>query len=399
MNRRAIYTVGIGLILFFLFFNPFKKRNNQDVPKPYVPKETVATLSDFMNTSAKAPEEFLVDHLRDHRIVFVGEYGQIKQQIMLLHSAIPLLHKNGITHIGVDFALYEDQKEIDRILSAEEYDEEAVHAVLFNRMVIWGFQEYADVFRVAWELNRGLKPGETPFRIVGLNVHQNWQVVESERDVNKPEILAQVFEEGIPDAFMADVIQKEFIGRGKKALIYVGMQHAFTDFVAIQYRENAEKNELSETRRLGNIIYDSIGEDASTVMMHSPWPYKRAQLLAVFPANGVFEKLFEELPPEAHQVGFPVDGTTIEEFAAGRSDFAYKYDGLKLSDMCDGYLLFGPIEGYEMVTPILNFINDGNIDRANTNFPGANVESISVEDMNTYIVGLLDNRKKYLERF
>ena len=399
MNRRAIYTVAIAVILFFLFFIPFKKRSEQEVQKPYVSKDTVEILAGFMDTSHKSPEEFLVDHLEQHEIVFLGEYSQIKQQVEVLQRVIPVLHKSGITNVGIDFALYSDQKEIDRIISADEYDEEAVKQILFNRMVIWGFQEYADVFKAVWKLNREIESEGEPFRIVGLNVQQNWQFVESERDISKPEIVAKVFEEGIPDEYMADVIRREFINRDKKALIYMGMQHAFTDFVAIQYQENAEKNQLGETRRTRNIIHDLIGDRASTVLMHSPWPYKRAQLLAVFPANGVFEGLFEELPQEMHNAGFRIDGTELDDFAAGRSDFAYKYDGLKLKDMCDGYILVGPIGEYAMVTPILEFINEGNIEQANFNFPGANVEDISAQEMNEYIIGLLENRRKYLERF
>lgn len=399
MNRRVVYTVGIALILFFLFFNPFRKRGEREVQKPYVSKDTVAAMDEFMNSSHKTPEEFLVDHLQDHEIVFLGEYGQIKQHVEVLHNVIPMLHQSGIADLGVDFALYEDQDEIDRILAAEEYDEPAVHRILFNRMVIWGFEEYADVFRIAWALNREIEADEKPFRIVGLNVHQQWEFVESERDISKPEVIAKVFEEGIPDAHMAQVIKREFINRDKKALIFLSLQHAFTDFVAVQYGENAEKNQLAETRRAGKIVYDLIGDRASTVLMHSPWPYKRAELLAVFPANGVFESVFEELPQEFHRAGFLIDGSDLDDLAAGRSDFAYKYDGLKLKDMCDGYIIVGPIEDYQMVTPIDGFIDEDNIDRANRDFPGANVEDISAQEMNDYIVGLLDNRKKYIERF
>ncbi len=335
-----------------------------------------------------------------HDIVFLGEMSQIKQQVEVVDRAIPVLYTEGIRNLGVEFALYEDQKEIDRILAAKEYDSAAVEQVLFNRMVIWGYQEYADLFRTAWELNRNL-PGEAPpFRIVGLNIRQNWELIESERDLKKPEIVAQLFANGVPEVAMAEVIIKEFIQKREKALIYTSIHRAFTDFETVHYTESAEETGLSDTRRTGNIIFDEIGDKSATVLMHGPWPYEKAQLLSVFPANGVFDTLLDELPADRQQLGLMVSGTELADIAIGRSDFAYKHDKLTLSDVCDGYILTGPIIEYKVVTPIPAFITPVNIAEAIRNFPGPKVtEEIDDIELNSYISGLLANRLKYLQRF
>ena len=400
MNRRAIYTIAIAVILFFLFFNPFKKKTEQEVQRPYVATETMETVADFANRTYQTPEDFLSSMFMDYDIVFLGEISQIKQQVEVVDRSIPVLYKNGIHNLGIEFALYEDQAEIDRILSADEYDPAAVNQILFNRMVIWGYQEYADLFETAWELNRNLPEDSVPFRIVGLNVRQNWELVESERDLKKPEIVAQVFSAGIPEVEMAEVIIREFIRKREKALIYTSIHRAFTDLETVHYTESAEDTGLSDTRRTGNIIHDEIGDRSATVLMHGPWPYQRAQLLSVFPANGVFDSLLEELPVERREMGLKVAGTELGDIRIGRSDFAYKHDGLTLSDVCDGYILTGPIVEYEVVRPISGFITKENLAVAVRDFPGPTVvEEINEVELNEYIQGLLQNRLKYLERF
>ena len=199
---------------------------------------------------------------------------------------------------------------------------------------------------------------------------------------------------------MAETIIHEFVRKHEKALIYTSIQHAFTKFETKHYTENAEKTELADTRRTGNIVYDEIGEKSATVLMHGPWPYERAQLLAVFPANGVFDALLDELPPERQRIGLSISDTDLGEIAAGRSDYSYKHERLILSDMVDGYILTGPILQYEAVTPISGFITVENVEAAIANFPGPNVEDeIDEVALNEYITGLLENRLKYFERF
>ncbi len=177
------------------------------------------------------------------------------------------------------------------------------------------------------------------------------------------------------------------------------MQHSFTAFETKEYTENAEESGLGDTRRAGNIIYDLIGDRAGTVLMHGPWPYDKAQLLSVFPADGVFDSLMDDLPVEQRTAGLLVTSPELVDIRAGRSDYSQDYSNLKLSDMCDGYIITGPINEYEMVEPIADFITEENIATAMSDFPGTNPGEISVEDMNKYIAGLLENRKTFLRKF
>ncbi len=142
--------IAVAVLIFFIFFNPFKRGSSTDVPLPYVRSDVMEELRGYLEEHFTDPVDYLAGMFTDHSIVFLGEFGQIRQQVEVVTRAIPVLYDRGIRHLGIEFALYEDTQRIDAILTAAEYDEEAVREVLFNRMVLWGFREYADLFRAAW---------------------------------------------------------------------------------------------------------------------------------------------------------------------------------------------------------------------------------------------------------
>lgn len=400
MNRKTLYTIAIGVLLFFLIFNPFSKRKtNTKVPMAYVAEETLTELTQHVKENYQSPENLIIETFANHDIVFVGELNHIKQQIELLSGLVPKLYENGIRHIGVDFALYRDQKKIDQILTASSYDVKAVNKVLFDRMVIWGFKEYADLFREAWRFNRTLQQEQPPFRIVGLNVYQYWENLEKQRDINNLEVVNKIFADGIPDEYMADKIRREFVAKKEKALIYLRLQHVFTGYISTQYKANAEKLGLEETGRAGNIVSKLIGDRAATILLHSPWPNSRSQTLTAFPADGVIDRVIDELPDHQQRAGLKMEGTPFGALRVGANDFSTGYKQLTMQELCDGYVILGPFSEYKAVTAIPNFITEANIEEAIRNFPGENLSEISVEDMNEYLVTITANVSKLIENF
>ena len=399
MNRKTIYTIAIILIIFFVFLNPFRKRRTSEVPPPYVRSDTVEMLSDYITANFEPPAEYLASKFRDHSIVFVGEFGFVKQQVDVIRQAIPKLYERGVRVLAVEFALFEDTPRIDEILTADAYDEIAVHEVLFNRLVIWGFDDYAQLFQAAWEINANRSEGEEPFRIVGLSVPIQWEFLVKERDMRDPEVIAKVYKHGAPDEFMAKTIIDEFVRKDVRALVYTSLQHVFTKFVITDYAERARELGLNEDRRAGNIVYDRIGSDATTVIFHAPWPYNRSQALVTHPAEGAIAKLLESLPEEYHFAGFDTHGTPFGDLDSERNDFAKGHDDLTLGQLCDGYIITGPITAFEPVTQIPGFITDDNLEEALRRFPGPNMDPVSAEELNTYIGSLIENSQKIFERF
>ena len=382
----------------FLFINPFK-RNRNEVPRPFVASDLITELTSHIVQRGLPPEEYLSGLFDSREVVFVAEYGQIRQHVEVIARTIPLLHARGVRRLGLEIVLFEDSDRIDTILTASDFDETAVHGIFFNRMIIWGFSEYVDIFRSAWEVNRGLHDDEEPFRIVGLSTRANWQEIETEQEAEDPEVIARVYEDGLPDSVMADIIMSEFVRKGEAALVLTEMSHAFTSYLSIKYVERAEEIGLSEARRAGNIVYDIIGSRAATVLFHAPWPYKKARNLVVHPVQGSIDGTIENLPEEWSAAGFDVAGTPFAELSARRSDFFYGYEDLVLSELADGYIITGPIASYEMVTPIPEFITAENIDEAIRGFPGPNIEGVTPEELNAYIASLIEGRKRIIDLF
>lgn len=147
MNRRTVYTIAIVILVFFLFFNPFDKKDDGSVPAPYLRSDTLEDLTTYLTANHELPEQYIASKFRDHSLVFVGEFSRVKQQVEVVIRALPVIYEAGVTVMGIEFALFEDTPRIDALLTAPAFDEAEVKEILFRRMVLWGFEEYIDLFR------------------------------------------------------------------------------------------------------------------------------------------------------------------------------------------------------------------------------------------------------------
>ena len=424
MDRKRIIYLAAAAIIIFLVINPIGGRRRNEVkdriPMGSIEQETIGSLTDYLKSHHQNPDDYVVGAFASRDIVFVSgtvDSGIIKEHVTFMGSLIPRLHAGGITHLGVFFALFEDQETIDRVVTDTDFDEEKVRQILFNRQVMWGYQEYVDIFRAAWELNRSLSPGAKPFRIVGLNVPYEWQHMVKEADQKDPAIQKLVLSKGLPSRYMADVILREIVDKGEKALIMIDPPHSFTRFRHIAYGENARSSGFSEVRTAGNIVYDRIGERAATVLLHYIWPFE-AEVetgcsLALSnpynlerPVEGYFDAVMYYVDEEFRHAGFSTQGTPFGDLPVDSGVYAEGYDSLTLKEICNGYILFGPLWEYTPVTPIPDFINSGNLDEAIFNFPSPK-ESLQLSEereqnvgmMNSMIQGFLQNLDKMLTLF
>lgn len=401
MKRNTVIYVIIGIAAFFLIFNPVKscQDRNPSVTLPGMRKADLEQLVAYASSAWRSPAEQVIRSFDTHDVVLLGEYNWIREHAELAKDLLPALHAAGVRSLGMEFALSENQADIDALLGAAAWDEAAARRIVFQYKVIWGFQQYVDIFRAAWELNRDLPAGAQPLRIVGLGVRSNWELITTEKDAENAEVLRKVLANGIPDEHMASVIQREFLDRGVKALVYCSLQHAFTRYRNTEYEKTMQDKGFTETRRAGNILYDRAGSRVATLVLHAPWPDRTAQTGLAYPVDGAIDSVLLALPAERRAAGWDTAGTPIGGLAIVTSQYAPARGTLTLADFCDGYIATGPITTLHAATAIADFVPADQSDYAARNFPGPKPEKLDAAMINTYIGEMAQSLEQALRRF
>ncbi len=377
MSKKSIVLIAVLLILASLYFSrnqiivhifyAYEQPNDkvEKLPLPELNPELEKELTTYLQNHFQTPEEYVIRKFQDHDIVFLGEMHRTRHDPELVQRLIPMLYQNGIYNLGMEFACYRDQPLIDSLLNAPVYDPEAINRVLFNFLVTWGFQEYADIFKAAWKLNRSLPDSARKFRVVGLNAFTDWSYVNTPEDIHKPEIYAKVFPDGSGDEMMGKVVLSEFVAKNQKALIYSGLHHAFTRYHQPIYNEWKKKVDEFIDNRMGNIVYRAISDRAFTICLHHPWVSAKGWSAPnVYPVDGLIDALMHKLGPDYYPVGFDTRSTPFGDLPAKTSFYRHGYEPFTLSDLCDGYIFIKPLSQFQNVRHIHGFINVGNVELA-----------------------------------
>jgi hypothetical protein len=255
-----------------------------------------------------------------------------------------------------------DQSDIDSLLAAPAYDESLARTIVFRQYPFWGYQEYIDVFKAAWNLNHSLPKGSPRFRVLGVNNSPDRNFVKKEQDKDSGPVMTKVWH-GETESDWADVILKQVVARGGKALVYCGAHHSFT-----RYRQPVSRDgqfiRFGDTR-MGNYVDQAIGERAFNICLHRPWySAKGYEAPPVLPADGYIDVAMCSLAGNERRVGFDVVGSPLAALPGELSLYKFGYEHFTLGAMCDGYIYDRPFKDFEHVTPIRGFVNEGNLEDA-----------------------------------
>jgi hypothetical protein len=294
----------------------------------------------FLETHGQSPEKYIISKFEQYDYVFLGEYHRIKQDVDLVTSLVHGLYKNGIRNIAIEFYEYASQAIVDSLLTAKEWDEKKLYHNISNGAdVTWGYIEYLDLFKKVWGFNQTLHPDQPTFRVVLLGYEYNPCKKGLER-----------FGGWNPDAFHADVFEKEVISKNEKALIHCGMHHAFTT-----YRQPKRKEP-----RFGTIINEKYPEKTFIIFLHSPWESKLG-LRQIKPVHGVIDDIMDLM--SNIPIGFDVKNTMMGTLKAKNTYYAIGYKNFKLEDFCDGYIFLAPYKNLKFVSVDPNFYDEYNLDK------------------------------------
>ncbi len=330
------------------------------VPLPVLDARLQGELEAYLRKSFLSPEDYILSKFRDHEIVFVGEFHRIQHDPLLIQHLIPLLYKAGIYDLGIEFGINRDQARVDKLITAPVYDEQEAREILFDWSTFWGFKEYEDIYRAAWEVNHALPAGAPRFRVVNLNCVTDWSFIKTDADQKDREVMKKVWPEGDADPFMAGVILREFVEKGRKALIYSGIHHAFTGYKQPVYDQG--KFARFVEGRMGNRVKDRLGDKVFTVYLHAPWMDKTYEK-QIYAAGGVIDDFFAGRP-DLRPVGFDLAGSPFGELAGPGSIYEEGYNPFKLKLYADGYIFTKPLSQYQGVTVDEKFVTAANFKRA-----------------------------------
>ncbi len=359
----------------------------------------IAPLRDYAEEHWHSPEDYVSGAFAAHDIVFLGELYRIRQDVQLAAALVPRLYAAGVRNMGIEYALSDDQEKIDQLLNSPRWDEAKARGIFFDWMVTWGYQEYIDLCKAAWKLNRGLPQGAPPFRMVGLGCAAELGATAQREGHEGPRGRGEDLRRRTPDAHMAAVIESQFVEKGVKALIFCGRQHIFTRFHSRDYERYVTAMHLGETRLAAAIVYDRIGTRAFSICLHAPWPDTSQKTGLGYAAGGVIDALIAMLPPEQRSAGWDLAGTPLGRIAVKSGAYAEGAPGLTLADLYDGYIVQGPLEGYSLVTPIKDFVRPEDGDRAGKGYPGIKTALPTAQQVNESISDEIQNLKNVLAQF
>lgn len=408
-NRRLFFAGLILIAVVVLVLDPADVTNRVfSRRRPPVPPQMVSAGVSLVKDRGADPEAFILDALEDHRVVFLGEFPQIAEHPRFLAELIPRLPEHGVRAVGVDFALARDQALLDRLTTAPEYDEDLARRILRRRLPIWGYREYAEVFRAAWELNH-TRPEADRIRLIGLNVMDDQrptQLPPEERPTGA-ELGRALFPNGLPDRGMAQTALDALETINGPLLLYAGARHAFTRFRDLEYENRMAELGFPDARRAGNILQAELGEDVITVYLHGPWPDEQGRNGLTFAAGGLIDAIVDELPAdpsgepaeESPRFAIPISGTPLGEHYIEHGDYAKLRDGFTFGDLTDAYVVLAPTDELSAATPIEGFITEANIESARAGFPGHLPQNAEPRDINAYIARVSASLDDILEGF
>ena len=367
------------ILLISLFF--FSCATNRHAPPPLNEKLAPA-LQNYLDYNKLAPADYVLSKFADHDVVILGEFHRIKQNLELYHELIPKCYMNGVRVFATEFARREDQPLIDRLLSGAAYDEALAREITFNQLPFWGFQEYVDIFKVAWQFNQTLPDSAPRFRIVGVNDSPDWSFIQKEEDRDNSEIKRKVWRGGGEHLWAQTVVDATL--RGDKVLVHCGIHHGFSSYKQPIVIDGEFVR--FETGRMGNFLKNTLGDRVMTIYLHAIWPPRDGYGgIFVYPANGQIDALFAKLGPSYYPVGFDLKDTPFGQLPGETSVYAQGYPGFTLAEFADGYIFQCPIGQYKGVTPIENFVNGTNYETAKRQSPNPSLRKMTIDELNKVI--------------
>lgn len=356
--------------------------------------EAIDKSIEYLSKNKMSPQEYIASKFATKDIVLLSEEHRIKENLELVKSMIPVLYKNGVMIIGMEFGASQNQKTLDSLILAPEYNEDLARELMFNYNSGWVFKGYTDLYKAAWLFNKSLMKSAKKFRILNLSYRYNWSSFSGYRT---PEKMKKVFYKGNTEAYRFGIVEKEIVAKREKILILTGDIHAFTRYRFPVYDFVGEDFVRLENGYFGNLLYAKYPQKVFTILLHKPFmnlPDTKPNLVS--PANGAIEAIMQKLNNEA--AGFDLVNTPLGKLR-DYSYYSLGHKNLTLEDIADGYVFLKPIKKLSGCDIDTAFLTEKNWEQALENVadPDWRSRPASLEEYWQQILEYADVPKIYSE--
>jgi hypothetical protein len=315
----------------------------------------------YLREKGAAPVEYIADLFQEHDVVMLGELHEVRETCQLIGNLIePLYRQRGVRVFAMEVLKYKNTALANQLVTGDTYDEELALSLLRDcGWPSWGFQEYIDIFAAIWQLNKSLPPGAEKFKVVGLDSNWDGAVLMTGRHLwNLP---GTIYRMANRDKFMAKVLEWEVLEKGKKALVQIGANHAFTEYHQPIVRKGKLVGEMPG--RFGCILYKKYGTRVFQVALHRwDFPPELATEGENVPLRQPFGGFLEDV--------FAAYGNTPVGLDIAASPFAHLRDArgywfafqkyTVFADIAQGYVFLAPLNQLHRVSWAKGFVNEKN---------------------------------------
>ena len=209
-------------------------RSNQPVRGKQIVERDYPYLLRWLDNHSRPAQDYVIRLFDKHQIVIFGEEHNVKEHKDFVIDLIPrLYHEAGVRCIGWEFSWYSQNQQLDEIINAPTYDEDAVLQLARERSPDWNSKEHWDIIKAVWTLNKSLPPESEKMRLIGLpdyvDIPRSYVLFKT-KPTNSPEFQKMLKEHFDHDKNTAHHAAEEILQKGQKGFLFFGMGHDWTDY-------------------------------------------------------------------------------------------------------------------------------------------------------------------------
>ncbi len=132
----------------------------------------------WLRANGASPVEYVASLFGAADLVIIGETHEIADNCEFVASLLrPIYRRAGVRVLATEFLKSSLNRRVESIVMAAGWDDQAaVDLFRDGPWPTWGFREYVDIIKAAWELNRSLPKGAEPIRVVGMDAE--WRQID-----------------------------------------------------------------------------------------------------------------------------------------------------------------------------------------------------------------------------